>query len=79
MTTATELREQADRLDRETSAADKGKVFIMTYSGLAYIHTGATVDNYPLSDKREASEAEVQALRVVPEFAAHLDRVRGNV
>ncbi len=77
MTAATELREQADRLDRETATADKGKVFIMTYSGLAYIHTGDTIDNYPLSDKREASEAEVQALCTIPEFKAHLDRVRG--
>ncbi len=77
MTTANELREQADRLDREAAESQKGKVIIEPYTGGAFICDGTRLVSFS-KDCREASEAEVQALCTIPEFQAHLKRVRGE-
>ncbi len=78
MTTATELREQADRLDQEHAATKKGKVFIYQGTGGAFVHNGNPSHVSSDFDTRQASEAEVQALCIIPEFQAHLKRVRGE-
>ncbi len=75
---AQELREQADRLDREAAVTRKGLVLISQWSGMACIHDGSSTDERTFVEYRQASEAEVQALCTIPEFQAHLSRVRGS-
>lgn len=77
--TAAELRAQAEAIEAEHAAMNRGKVFISQYSGMAAIHDGTGTDEFVLVQGwREASEAEVQALLSIPEFASRLDRVRGG-
>ncbi len=79
MTAATpqELRAEADRLESEAANAYRGKVYISDLSGQAHVHVGNKDSEYVRKYYREATETEILALRTIPEFAAHLDRIRG--
>ncbi len=73
-----DLRAEADRLEAEAASMEKGKVFISPYDGASWIHDGTPIFSTMARGMREASEAEVQTLRAIPEFASRLDRVRGG-
>lgn len=70
------LRAEATRIEQASAQSNRGKVFVL-YTGVA-IHNGETYNQF-LVDNREATEAEVIALCVIPEFKAYLDKVRGEV
>jgi hypothetical protein len=76
--TPAELRAKADAMDQETAYARKGKVLISQYTGMACIHQGDASYERAVADYREATEAEIQALCTIPEFAAYLKKVRGE-
>jgi hypothetical protein len=76
--TPAELRAKADAMEANSAKANKGKVYILSYSGTAIIHDGFVGSNMRFSEKREATEAEVKALCTIPEFAAYLKKVRGE-
>lgn len=76
--TAADLRAQADAMEKEQALVNRGKVFIDRFNGMGRIHEGTAVHQTLTAGDREASEAELQALRSIPEFSAHLDRVRGK-
>lgn len=77
--TPQELRAQADAMEREANKDRIGLVFIGD-GGQIFIHDGSQdrEDFVKLCLLRQASDAEIQALRTIPEFAARLDKVRAG-
>ncbi len=77
--TPTELRAEAQRIENEAAQPLRGKVYIYTTTGSWILHTGKPESGpHPLIESREATEAEVQALCQIPEFAAYLESVRAG-
>lgn len=74
--TPQELRAQADAMEAESAKANEGKVYVSQW-GVIAVHDGNKSWNH-LAKEREASEAEVQTLCTIPEFAAYLKKVRGE-
>ena len=76
--TRAELRAEADRLEREAAALNKGKVYIHRNGSFLIVHDGSSLDESIASEgKRELTEAEVQAMRLIPEFNSAIKSLRG--
>lgn len=75
---AEELRAQAEKLEAEQAKANRGRVTISPYDGSAWIHDGSVAMEGMTRGHREAADAEIQALRTIPEFAAYLAKIRGE-